>query len=200
MKNKLLSLFIFGIFLLSIANISALTDQSTATQYQNKTIIQTCSDATYVTLSGILLPDQTFITINVNMTNVAIGVYEYNFSNNSQLGRYDAMGITDGCDKDWMFSYNVSSTGRDTTIILVIFALIFSLVILILAFIFKSPPLAFLSGILFAIAGIYLMIYGLGDVADFYTQAIAITSIAIGWIVMVMGLMSYFDDDEDTSE
>ncbi|KKN44980.1 hypothetical protein LCGC14_0687410 [marine sediment metagenome] len=113
MKKILLTLFI-GIFLISFAS-AGLENQGSGDQNQNFTINQVCSDATYTTLSTIQYPDRTIQIINTNMTSVGGGSYQYNFTNTTQIGRYDVAGISDGCSRTFSFYFTIGeelNTGR----------------------------------------------------------------------------------------
>lgn len=112
MKN--IFLLIFVILFISLTSAS-LENQGSGEQNQNFTINQGCSDATYMTLSTIQYPDRTVQIINTNMTSVGGGSFQYNLTNTSQLGRYDVIGISDGCQRDFTFYFTIGeelNTGR----------------------------------------------------------------------------------------
>ncbi|MFA5395265.1 MAG: hypothetical protein WC346_04525 [Methanogenium sp.] len=88
----------------------------------------------------------------------------------------------------------VTSTGLNSNNKVLLFLLGFSVILLVLGFIFKSPPVGFISGILLCMSGIYIMIYGFGNIADLYTQAFALVTLGFGLLMMIIGLMSFFDD------
>ena len=108
--KKILLTFIIGMFLFSFASAS-LEDQGSGEQNQNFTINQGCSDATYMTLSTIQFPDRTVQIINTNMTSMGGSSFQYNFTDTEQLGRYDVIGISDGCVRDFTFFFLITPTG-----------------------------------------------------------------------------------------
>ncbi len=111
---KKIFLLIFVILFISLTS-AGLENQGSGEQNQNFTINQGCSDATYMTLSTIQYPDRTVQIINTNMTSVGGGSFQYNLTNTSQLGRYDVIGISDGCQRDFTFYFTIGeelNTGR----------------------------------------------------------------------------------------
>jgi hypothetical protein len=56
------------------------------------------------------------------------------------------------------------------------------------------PEIGFISGISFIITGVYSMIYGIADLADLYTRAIAIVCLGLGFIIMFMSAYSFLED------
>lgn len=116
MKNKILLTIMIGMFLISLASVSAnevsLDSWGTGKQNTNFTINQQCASATYTTLSTIQYPDKTIELINYNMTYVGAGSFQYNFSGTSQLGRYDVCFVTDGCEIDACGYFEVTPNGK----------------------------------------------------------------------------------------
>lgn len=64
------------------------------------TFVQTCSDATYMTLDIITTPSGAVVPINENMTLNGSRSWVYNYTP-TQLGRYDFLGFTDGCSQSF---------------------------------------------------------------------------------------------------
>jgi hypothetical protein len=126
--------------------------------------------------------------------------WNYNFNNTLGLGTYTIYGYssngTTNYDEYFIGNFEVTSTGIKNNDKIPIYLLAFSLIIVTLGFIFKSPPVGFFSGILFIITGTYLMIYGFGDIADLYTRAFAFIVIAFGLLMTFIGIMSFFDEDD----
>ena len=140
MKNKIITLIVLSVFILSLPNIVSLENQNIGKQNNNFTINQVCNDATYITLSTIQYPDRTIITLNTNMTYVGGGSFQYNLTSTSQLGRYDFTGISDGCENTFASYFEVTPSGQYmdsgkglTLIVSVIVMIIISLVFLFIA-------------------------------------------------------------------
>jgi len=83
-----------------------------------------------------------------------------------------------------------------TTIKIPLFLLLASIVLFVIGIIIESPPVGFFSGILLIMSGMYLMIYGFGDIADLYTQAFALIVLALGSIVTILAAFSWVEDEE----
>mgnify|MGYP003131687912 CR=1 FL=1 len=119
------------------------------------------------------------------------GIYNYTLTNTSDLGEYPAyVSCTDGSDYGFTsFSFEMTTTGeeRSSSILdnslMIIFVIIGSLLIG-LGIYTTIPWFGFIGAIMFLLNGIYTMIYGLGNIADFYTQGIALTLIGLGFIFM----------------
>lgn len=101
--------------LFSLSSIVALDSWGTGKQDANFTINQICNDASYITFSTIQYPDKSVQTINTNMTFVSGGSFQYNFSNTSQLGRYDVCGISDGCENTFCSYFEINMPGVELT-------------------------------------------------------------------------------------
>lgn len=138
MKNKILVVLIFSMFLFSLSSVLALDNQGTGQQNQNFTIVQACNDANFITLSTIQLPDRTLLIIDQNMTLVASGTYNYNFTNTSQLGRYDVTGVSDGCENTFALFITITPSGLDldTSQSIIVLGLILILILLTVSFIY----------------------------------------------------------------
>ncbi len=152
MKNKIFIILIFAMFL--IAPVMGLDSQGTGEQNQNFTIVQACNDATFITIGTIQLPDRSTLVINDNMTFIAAGTYHYNFTNTSQLGRYDITGISDGCENTFALFFTITPSGQnfDTSQSIVVFGLIIILIFLVGAFLYFGNRIDYLPFKIFLIA------------------------------------------------
>jgi len=127
MLKKVYPAFLLAfIFLISFtsASVQNYPEQSVDEQF---TFCQTCSDATYITLSTIQTPNSTLFT-NQNMTDMGSGDFCYNYTP-VLAGRHDFRGISDGCLKTFATYVDVDTPNIVADIILLIF---FSSLILIL--------------------------------------------------------------------
>jgi hypothetical protein len=178
-------LFLFSLNLISASEDNA-GDYSIHEQF---TFTQPCSDATYVTLSLIKTPSQTII-IDENMTLIATKTWGYNYTP-SELGKHFFEGKSDGCEGSYATYINIK--GGDIGLFLIIIGV--SLVLLLFAFLFKSPWLSFASGALMIISGLYVMGYGLYFYSDLYTRSIAYTLIGIGLFFAIISGFEVFQED-----
>lgn len=96
MDKRIFVFLVLGLMFVSLT--SALDNQGSGVVGQDFTFIQTCEDATYITISTIQYPNRTVAVINTNMTSTGGGSFQYNITN-LEAGRYDLCGISDGCTK-----------------------------------------------------------------------------------------------------
>ncbi len=152
MKSKILITLIFGILLL--APVMALNDQGTGEQNQNFTLVQVCNEASYITLDTIQIPDRSTLIINTNMTFISGGTFNYNFSDTSQLGRYDVTGISDGCENSFAFFFTITPSGQalDTSQSLIVIGLILVLILLTGSFLYFGNKVEYLPMKIFLIS------------------------------------------------
>ncbi|HDZ19296.1 hypothetical protein LCGC14_1712310 [marine sediment metagenome] len=196
---KKLLIFMFVLILVSFASAQ---QQSFGFVKQNDCIeiIQTCPDCTYNNISRVLYPNKTTIALS----NVAMDkddtYYNYTFCSTSALGNYIVNGYGDlgGTKTSWVYDFEVTTTGKQSNLPIPIFLLIASVTLFITGIILKSPPFGFFAGVLFVIVGMYMMIYGFGDIADLYTQALALVTLGFGSIIMILAGFSWMDEYEET--
>jgi len=139
--NRILLIMFLSILL--IGNVMALENQGVGKQGENFTFIQTCSDASYITLSTVQFPNRSVSIINTNMTSLSGGAYGYNFTN-VIAGRYDIGGVSNGCTKTFATYFTITQSGMDTSVggsIIYIAVLIILISLFILnAMIIKNLP------------------------------------------------------------
>lgn len=116
MKNKLVLVMLLGVLLIGIASAVSCGDNSLGTFKQGEVINlrQTCDTCTYVTLSSVIYPDSTIISINTNMTKTGID-YNYTFTNLSNSGGYyyTVFGDKDGNISTETFCFEVTVNGKE---------------------------------------------------------------------------------------
>jgi len=137
--GKILCLFILRMFLIS--GVSALDNLGTFPPDQLARITQVCSDATWVNISSISLPNSTVAEFNISMNASGNGEFFYVFNNTHTKGRYDVRGVSDGCETEFAVFFNI---GKDFTvqeaILYAIFLIImFGMLILMFCFIIILP-------------------------------------------------------------
>ena len=67
--------------------------------------------------------------------------------------------------------------------------ILFVYLLLVLSFAIKEYIIGLIAGIGFIVIGIYLAIYGVGDVNNFLTQAFALINIGLGSYIFIYGSM-----------
>lgn len=148
MKNKILIMFIFGMFLLSL-NFTSATQQTLGTfkQGQQVNLIQTCATCTFNNITYVILPNSTIINFNVLMTkDNTFYNYTLNSSYTNLIGRYyvDGVGDLGGVNTVWNYYFEITPSGFNisnsgivySVLLLVIFAmdLLFLFIIFSLSF------------------------------------------------------------------
>jgi hypothetical protein len=191
MKKTILILMI-GMFLISLAsaNIATLGDFK-----QGECILlkQTCASCSYVNFTRVSYPDGTRAMNNTQSIKDG-SVYELEFCNTDQLGRYIVEGIGDVDGIDTVFAYDFKVSGGNITLILLLG--LFALSLLGLSYMLENEYISFISGCLFLVLGIYTMIYGITALSDIYTRTIAFVSLGLGIILTIAsayGLVEKFD-------
>lgn len=196
MNKKIIIFLMMGLFLISF--VSAITFK----QYDPAYLKLPCSyngtncDITAVVNISIVYPNGTTMVDNQLMNNNGNGMPDYTLPNTNTIGIYTfKMSATQyGVSDSASGKFSITSTGINSNNKIPMYLLIFSVVLLILGFWFESPPMGFFSGILFILTGVYLMIYGFGDINDLYTRAFAYIVIALGMIISILAGFSMMDD------
>ena len=191
-----------GMFLLLISlTLVSATSTTWGTFKQRDTInlVGTCAllgcNQTNITI--ITYPNSTTAIQNqqASMSNI---VFIYSFVKTDALGTYLVQGVSANNTKTiyWVGDFEVTTTGKEGKSFLLnpilIFLATFSLIFIILGISVKIPALGFIGSILMILAGIYTMIYGFGDVANLYTQGVAIALIGLGFIFMFSSAYEWF--------
>jgi len=103
-------ILIFGLFLIN--NVVGLEDLGTFERGEPIKINQVCSDATYINISSITFPNSTKAVTDVKMTEYANGAFNFTFHYTDDLGRYDVVGISDGCEGEFATYFTITPNGR----------------------------------------------------------------------------------------
>ena len=146
---------------------------------------------------SVTFPNGTFMVENQPMTNTGNGMPNYTLPTSGVIGEhnYKQTCTQSGLSADDSGVITITTTGIGSNNKIPIFLLIFAVVLLIFGIILEQPTMGFFSGILFLMAGMYLMIYGFGDIADLYTQAFALIVIALGMVITIMAGFSWMDEE-----
>ena len=195
MKKLILILFL-GMFCISL---TLAVEQSWGTVKGGDCIELTmpCDNCTYNNITSILYPNKTTYALRGEYSMDQSGtLYNYSFCDTLSLGKYvvSGHGDLDGDDTIWTAHFESTSTGKLPNNITPIFLLIFSFALLVIGIVIKSPPVGFFSGVLFIMAGMYLMIYGFGNVTDLYTRALALIVLCFGILATILAGLSWLDE------
>jgi hypothetical protein len=181
-------------------------------QYDCVILKQICGTCSYINISSVSYPNssqamgQAIMVPNGNE-------YDYNFCNTTALGRYIVNGFGDpsGTKETWAYDFQVTTTGNNNNYAIPLFLGLGAFILLIFAFVLKNNYLGFMTGTLFIILGIYTIVYGLGIMSDFYTNALAYVCLGLGLFIFLASAYSAInetninlfkmgrgdDDDED---
>jgi len=205
MMNKkitiLLAILMIGIFALNFA--SALDEDLTFKQWDSVDIKLPCSykgancDASAICNISITFPNGTFMVENKPMTNTGNGMPNYTMPTTGVIGEhnYKQTCTQSGLSADDSGVITITTTGIGSNNKLPIFLLIFAVILLVFGIVLEQPMMGFFSGILFIMIGMYLMIYGFGDISDLYTRAFALIILALGMVITIMAGFSWMDED-----
>ncbi len=190
--RKILLLTIIGMFLLSFT--TALDNQGTGREGQNFTFIQTCNDATYITLSTIQYPNRSVESINTNMTSIGGGAFQFNFTNIVN-GRHDVTGISDGCTKNFATLFEVTPSGNINNLgfYFIIYLILFG--IAGFGFYIENEWVVILGGMGLIFLGVYTMNTGIVTFRDDVTRVISYITIALGAIVSIVIGINLIEDN-----
>jgi len=200
MYKRLMGVFFLLVFLLTC--VSALDNVYVGKQYEGVNITETCSDEgfqcdnTYTCNITIVNPDQEIIVLNQQMTRNDT-IYNYTLMNTNVLGFYKVKtycgnGTFSGENLDG--TLEVTTTGKTTELKTTIYLLLIAIGLFMIALVIKNHSVGFISGVLFLISGVYIMIYGLESVNNLYTRAISLCIIALGALITVVSGLEWLED------
>lgn len=187
-RINLLFIFVF----LSLIAITLCSAQQTYKAGLNVDLkVQCINNGTYCSPTSlcnltVLYSNSSLLVDNKKMTN-KFSYHNYTLPGTSILGDYLCSATccsgticgTSNCD------YSITPTGDNRGIGLFLILLICGFFLFAIDYFVETGYMTFLSGILFIVTGIYSMIYGVGNLAEFYTRAIALVSIGVGVIFMI---------------
>lgn len=203
--NKIIICLMFGLMMFTLVTglTSASDDDYMGKQFMDVPIIETCGDlgaacdVTYTCNITIVNPNQEVIVSNQLMTKND-SFYNFTLIDTDLLGifkikTYCGNGTFSGESIDGTLEVTTTGTTTDT-LKLIIFLLCGALILYLISIFIKNRVIGFLSGMLFLVAGTYIMIYGFLDLADFYTRSIAGIVIALGGFITITSGLGWLDD------
>lgn len=105
-----------------------------------------------------------------------LGVYRNDINCNN--------GTNSGFDTIWI---KITPTGDLRGFSLPLILGLTAFILLATALFYRNPYFGIIAGFLFGINGVYLVIYGLNDIADLYTRTLGWVSIGLGIIFIIVG-------------
>jgi hypothetical protein len=168
---------------------------------QNTTIniTQVCYNATYITLTSVTYPNSTKAVNQSNMTSQGSGEFIYVFKNATISGRYNVMGISNGCDNTFATYFDVTPSGNSglDNIYLYILIILLSYGIALIGFFGKSVWVAVIGGLAMVIFGIYVYTQGIIIYINWVTNTIAALSVALGAFFVLYSTVEYIESTGD---
>jgi len=79
----------------------------------------------------------------------------------------------------------ITPSGEDRGTAISLILIFAAIIVILLAFVLKNEYVGFVGGILFIVAGVHIVIYGMLNLSDVYTRTIGITSICLGVIFFI---------------
>jgi len=181
--NYSASIFLFlFIFLFSFNFVSSLDTLKPAELNKEYTILQTCSDATYINISvsnsqGLLISDGEMIK------NGSVWTYDIT---PSVIGRHDVGYESDGCEKSGASYFEVTPDGFVGTLGFFILILVLSLGVIILGFSISDAPVTILGSLGLYFLGIYILFNGIDGFRDpTYTWAFGLITLGIAMYISI---------------
>lgn len=188
--KKILTIFLFGIFLISLASAESI---GTFEQGKLMQITNYCNDGTctYMNLTSLELPNGTILYLIAGMTK---NIQDFNYSYTPMdLGTYTfkTCGNPSGnvvCDNDEFLVTPSGNSGIDN-IILFIIAIVMLYGITILGFYKRNSFMTVLGGMAMLFFGVYIINNGLLIFRDGLTNYIAYLTIGLGggsalWVIV----------------
>jgi hypothetical protein len=171
----------------------------TQTCYESGAMCDACNISSITSITSIPIVE------NIAMTK-GVSEFNYTFTQTSSLGTYYVNGYcVAGSDiQNWRYSINITPVGgpeNNTTFFIILFVI--ALIFLLLAFIFHNYIFSILAGFVFLIAGMYGMIYGIGDITNLYSRMVSYIILGLGAIVTIISgldLIGSVEGRNSTSE
>lgn len=197
------SILIATLIVLTLSlNLIAATETTLGTFKQNECVnLKTlCANCTSVNITSVTYPNSTNAMGAGEMTRIG-SEYNYTFCKTDALGVYIVNNFADLDGKPTVanFNFEITSTGGNTSSsLIVIFLSAAAIIILVFGIWIKNEYIGILAGMLFIVDGIYIMIYGLGNLSDMYTRALAFTALGLGLFVFIAASYDVINRDSFT--
>lgn len=178
------------------------TSIGTFKQYECVNLIQVCSNCTFVNITGVLYPNSTLALGEDAMTQNGV-FYNYTFCNTTDPGTYlvSGYGDLDGELNVWRYSFTITPAGgieNNTLFFLVLIAL--AIIFFLLANTTDDIVFMIIAGFAWLGAGLYGMIYGFGNLTNFYTRMISYIVIGLGAIIVLISSLNMIRQNSGRDE
>ena len=195
--SSLVVSLVFVCLLLSFAS----AQQKTLGTYQQGsciTLYQTCANCTYVTMSSLILPNGSIGMGTTAMTSAG-QTYTLPYCETQQLGEYivNTVGDLHGVATDGNYNFFVTSSGQavNQSWTAYLALMILGTVVLVFGIWVANGYFGYITGVLYLIGGIYMLIYGNGLLNNLYTQALGYSSLGLGLIIFIASAYSVLEEN-----
>ena len=204
----MLATLVASTFVVSAVDIQQVATIGSVTQFTAISLPQGGSNGTdswsNCNITSVVNPNHVTILGNAPMTKIGSDFnYTLDQYNTSILGTYTVRTVCyDGYNViPGGYTFEVTTTGKydDLSFWISLIIVIFALVVLLLAYMFDSIYIAFMSGALFIISGVMIYLKGFGSIQDMYTNAIGIVLLGFGLIVTFASAF-YHDGPQSMAE
>lgn len=157
------------------------------------------ANASACTITSVAYPNRSYFLKNVAMTKDDT---EFNYTVRGlwPTGQYIVNGQCDTVV--WAYDFYVTPSGVSQDSILEnpiqIILFLLGVVLLLIGIFIRNPFIGFISAVMFLLNGIYVMIYGLNNVTDLYTQGTGFVLIGVALMIMMFSAFEFIwgGDDE----
>lgn len=195
MKKLLLLLFI-GIFLISF--ISADVSIGSVKQGDTIQLTQICSNCSYVNLTSVLYPNNTYALLGQYAMTKNGTNYNYTWTDTNLLGNYvyTTCGDLNGVNTCQSVAFTVTPSGQSGTdnIVFFIFVVLLLYGITFTGFFGKNIPITIFGGMAMMFLGVYMVNQGVIIFRDNLTNYIAYLTISIGALLSLWAGYELYQD------
>jgi hypothetical protein len=189
MKNKIMITIILGMFLISLASISAAETLGNFEFGKCMNLSQTCATCSYVNISSVSHKDNGILLTNVEMNAFGNGEWRYEFCNTTNMGRHEVrgQGDIDGADETFTYFFDVTPTGDGGNVFglyILLYVVLFGIVIF--GFAIRSEWIAILGGLGLIFLGIWTLNSGIVIFRNVATEVTSWITIGFGAIVSIV--------------
>lgn len=166
--------------------------QTLGTYKQNTcvSLVQTCTNCTYVNLTSVSIPTSGITTLEAPMTQTGYN-YNYTYCTTSALGKYiattcgDVDGVNTCVSYDFLITPSGSNFGGNGLLGLSIIIIAVVYLIGFFGFFAKHEWISVFGGMAMLILGLYMMTNGIDVYRNFMTDALAWITVGIGVIFAI---------------
>lgn len=175
MKSKFL-IILFSLILISTISAYQISDFGDYIQGKEIRLSQVCENAEFINITSIAYPNSSLAVEDIRMNESNNGEFFYNFNKTKTLGTYQVRGVSDGCEKNFAYTFDVIE--RDKGIFDFDFGKTYNIIIYIILlgvgigmyFLGKTE----ITSVTFIIAGFLMLVNDINLIVSFIVIAVGI--------------------------